>query len=229
MMKKYDWLFFDLDNTILDFNASSKLAFFELFKSRNILFDESDYQSYNEINHKVWQDMEKGLYDHKVVKSKRWNLFLESKGISGDGEVINKEYFDIISKHRIFVEGAENIVIALAKEYKLCLVTNGIAEVQIPRLANADLNQYFEAVIISDVIGFAKPDKAFFDYTSKKLNNPAKDRVLMIGDNLNSDILGASNYGYDTCWFDYHKKGEAHSIATYYINQIIDLKAILIS
>ena len=86
------------------------------------------------------------------------------------------------------------------EKYKLGLITNGLQEVQRPRIANTALEPYFEFIAISDEIGVAKPDAAFFDHAQRNMGNPDRSSVLVIGDNPNADIKGALSYGYDACW-----------------------------
>lgn len=227
-MNKYSWLFFDLDNTLLDFGASSKLAFMELFKERGQDLNDSDYAVYQEINHKVWVDLEKGLITSEELKPKRWSLFLNKMGYSYDPLVINTAYFDKLKTNPIFIKGAEALINDLSTEYKLCLITNGLPEVQTPRLRLSGLDQMFDPIVISDAIGVAKPKEAFFDYCQKVTGNPMKEEVLVIGDTLTSDIRGGKEYGYDTCWYNYYQK-ENHTEYSplYEITDLNELREIL--
>ncbi|MCJ7736394.1 MAG: HAD-IA family hydrolase, partial [Anaerolineae bacterium] len=84
----------------------------------------------------------------------------------------------------------------------LALITNGLATVQRSRLAMSGLADYFEAVIISEEIGVAKPDPRYFDVAFEQMGHPSKDTVLVIGDSLTSDMRGANLYGVDACWFN---------------------------
>jgi len=94
-MRKYNWLLFDLDNTLLDFGQSSKEAFFTIFEPHGYTFTAEDYKDYNVINHKAWVDLEKGLLTPEVLKTRRWQLFFEEKGLSLDPAAINEAYFEI--------------------------------------------------------------------------------------------------------------------------------------
>jgi HAD superfamily hydrolase (TIGR01549 family) len=110
----------------------------------------------------------------------------------------------------------------------MALVTNGIAVVQRRRIKKAGLDRYFRLIVISEEIGYPKPDPLFFDITLKKLDNPDKDEVLIIGDSLTSDIAGGNLSGIDTCWFNPESKdNEGEFQSTYSIKKLLDLLTLL--
>lgn len=96
------------------------------------------------------------------------------------------------------------------------LITNGLAAVQRPRFASSSIGRFFPEVVISEELGIAKPDPAIFDHAFERIGRPAKDRVLMVGDNLGSDILGGVNYGIDTCWFNPEAASNGHEVEPVY-------------
>ena len=227
-MNKYSWLFFDLDNTLLDFGASSKSAFMDVFKELGHELDDDQYATYQEVNHRVWLELEKGLISSKELKVKRWRMFMEKMDWSYDPEEINSNYFEKLKTNPIFIKGAKELIDDLAIEYRLCLITNGLPEVQTPRLSISGLDKKFDPIVISDVIGVAKPAKAFFDYCQKVTGNPLKEEVLVIGDTLTSDIGGGKGYGYDTCWYNYHKEeNQTEYKPLYEITDLNELRTIL--
>ena len=84
----------------------------------------------------------------------------------------------------------------------MVLLTNGLKAVQRPRFARSALRECFHDVVISEEVGFAKPDPRIFDIAFERMGQPAKEEVLMVGDSLNADIRGGIGYGIDTCWFN---------------------------
>ena len=83
----------------------------------------------------------------------------------------------------------------------MLLVTNGLKEVKRPRFNASSIIKYFEGIVVSDEIGVAKPQKEYFDYAFQAAGNPLKEKVLMVGDSLSSDIKGGNDYGIDTCLY----------------------------
>lgn len=226
--KKYKWLYFDLDNTILDFDASSELAFYEMFEARGLTLTQNDFKIYKKINKGVWARMEKGLIDHKIVKAERWRLYLETINLEADPLEVNAQYFNIIKTNPIYIDGAESLLENLKDRYRLCLITNGIAEVQWPRIKLKGLENVFDEIVISEEIGISKPMAGFFDHCQKLNGHPNKSDVLIIGDTLGSDIKGGNLYGMDTCWYNYHKEENNSEIqATYNVESLEELLVLL--
>lgn len=226
-MPKYDWILFDLDNTILDFSESSRLAFVSVYDTlgTNKPLDEV-YQVYQGINHEIWKDREAGRISHTDLKTKRWDLLCEAIDIESDGSALNNIYFEEIKQNAVFVSGVEDLVPRLASNYKLMIITNGLSEVQWSRIHDTKLEKYFEHIVISDEIGSAKPSKHFFDHCAELIGHPQKDRVLVVGDTPLSDIKGGNDYGYDTCWYNHLQLSDDGQTATYNIyamSEIADL------
>jgi len=228
MSGKYSWLFFDLDNTILDFGASSELAFFQIFKNRAISLTDEDYIAYRDINHEMWVEFEKGELSTEEVKHLRWEKFFELKALSLDAQEINAAYFDHIKVNPLWVPGAEEVIHELSKSYNLCIITNGLSEVQESRLALSGLSNLIQHIVISDTIGVAKPSEAFFEFAFKLTGMPMKEEVLVIGDTLTSDIRGGIDYGVDTCWYNYYGADNTTQYhPTYAITKLSELMPIL--
>jgi 2-haloacid dehalogenase len=98
----------------------------------------------------------------------------------------------------------------------------------VPRFAASSIRDCFAEIVISGEIGLAKPDPAIFEYAFERIDRPAKERVLMIGDNLGSDILGGANYGLDTCWFNPAGTPNGHGVEpTYEIRELREVLEII--
>ena len=108
---------------------------------------------------------------------------------------------------------------------RLALITNGLKEVQRSRLAGSTIGDCFEAVVISDEVGAAKPDRAIFEIAFSRMNHPRNEQVLIVGDSLTSDIRGGADYGIDTCWFNPMRKPRDLDVESQY--EISDLSELL--
>ncbi len=203
---KYDWLLFDLDNTLLDFTKASDIAFREALLDFGFEDPGTYYASYKKINAKIWEAFENKEITAERLRSERFNRFFDKVGLTGDGGAFNALYITKIIENTFLLNGATSMLDDLKASAKLAIITNGLKEAQRPRIKEAALNSYFQTIIVSDEIGFAKPDPAFFEFTFANIGQPNKDRVLVIGDSLNSDIKGGNRYGLDTCWFNPSKK-----------------------
>ncbi len=115
----------------------------------------------------------------------------------------------------------------LSQNYKIFIITNGLAKVQHSRIESSPMNKYIDKLFISDEIGFAKPAKEFFEYVLKKSGINSKEQCLIIGDSLSSDIKGANNIGIDCLW--YNPNGQANSNCTinYEVSSLMEIKELL--
>ena len=101
-----------------------------------------------------------------------------------------------------YLYGAEDFLKKLKAQGRIFLITNGTAGIQRKRIEKLDCEKYFDAVFISDEIGFAKPDKRFFDYAISHIKDFDKEKAVVIGDSLSSDILGANNSNLTSIWYN---------------------------
>jgi 2-haloacid dehalogenase len=199
---KYDWIFFDADGTLFDYDAAEAAALEGAFGACGLPCGSEIGPLYSEINAGMWRDFELGKISQQDLKTARFDRLFDALGLTADAEEFSRSYLAILGAQTALLEGAERLVRSLVGKVRLLLITNGLAEVQVPRFAESSIRDCFSEIVISGEIGLAKPDPAIFDFAFDRIDRPAKNRVLMIGDNLGSDILGGANYGLDTCWFN---------------------------
>lgn len=228
MSKKYDYLLFDVDNTLLDFDAAAKIAFYETLDVFKIPAHAQIYSTYKKVNHLVWTAYENKEITSTALRPKRFELFLKEINRTGEPAAMNETYLSLLVKHSSLWRGAKELLTQLQPDYKMVVITNGLKEVQRPRLALTKIDHFFEEIVVSDEIGVAKPQAAFFDYAFEKIQHPPKDKVLVIGDSLHSDMKGGANYGVDTCWFNPMGKDNLTNIEpNYEIKNLRELIGIL--
>lgn len=224
MSKKYDWLLFDVDNTLLDFDSTAKIAFYKTIESFKIPSRSHHYSIYKKVNHLVWTAYENKEISSEVLRPKRFELFLKELNLIGNPLEMSQTYLSFLVEHSTLWKGAKDLLNQLSPDYQMAVITNGLKEVQRPRLALTQIDHYFKTIVVSDEIGVAKPQSGFFDYTFEQIQQPPKNRVLVIGDSLNSDMKGGQNYGVDTCWFNPLGKGNLTEVVpTYEIRTLRDL------
>ena len=173
--------------------------------------------------------LEKKQISQSNLSVTRFEMFFEEIGLAADAAHASKLYLEFLAHGADLIDGAENLILSLKKLYKLVLITNGLKSVQRPRFAKAPIIKHFSEIIISEEVGYTKPHKEIFDITFQRMATPAKEKVLMIGDNPGSDILGGINYGIDTCW--YNPTGlisPAGIIPTYEVKNFNELRTLLI-
>jgi YjjG family noncanonical pyrimidine nucleotidase len=222
MFSKYDWLLFDLDNTLLDFSITSKLAFNELMTHFEIEEAEKAYAVYAPINAKHWSFFEKQRINADAVRYGRFKEFLSAISSNIPHDDMAHRYLDLLVKHSHWVAGAENLIKNLSKTHQLGIITNGLKDAQHARLEKHDMKQYFKHVFISEEMGVSKPHAAFFEQVHETIKLPLKEKVLVIGDNPKSDIKGGKNFNYHTCWYNYKKDKKQSVKAHFKVNSWLD-------
>ncbi len=220
----YQWLLFDADNTLFDFDRAAAQALKGAMASFDLEMKPHFQGIYRTVNKQCWEAFERGEIDQKTLRSQRFELFFEKIGLSADPQLFSKRYLEYLADGGHMIEGARELLEHLTGSYSLALITNGLKEVQRPRIRKARIGGMFHSIIVSDEIGSAKPHTAFFDFTFEQIGTPAKEAVLVIGDSLSSDMLGGLQYGLDTCWYNPTSKPAApHIQPTFQIRRLADL------
>ena len=182
------------------------------------------HNRFKEINIELFSSLEQGLITSTELKTKRFKLLFSEFKINQEVEVFSKIYLRNLSKGSMLIPGTLDTIRALHPEFKMFIVTNGMSEVQRPRFDNSEINQYFIDILISDEIGVAKPAKEFFDVIFRRIGEPNKSDIIIIGDSLTSDMAGGINFGIDTCWFNpHHIKNKNNINISYEINKLHEL------
>ncbi len=223
ILDKYKYLLFDLDDTLLDFGKAQVLAFKKLLEDENIEYSDESFEKYETINKSLWRSFERGEISNKEVTSERFIRFFALFGMKVDGSEVDNRFRSYLAEGNQLFEGIVEMLEKLSLTHKLYIASNGIGITQHTRLKNNNLNKYFDKIFISEEIGSKKPDREFFDIILKEIGVEDKGEVLMIGDTLTSDILGANNVGIDSCLVDIHGIENSEINPTYKIAKTIDL------
>jgi 2-haloacid dehalogenase len=227
-MTQYTWLLFDADGTLFDYDQAERFALERTFQQIGYPFEPHYLPTYREINAQIWLDFEQGKISQEKLKTRRFELLLDTIHIPANPQELSATYLVNLANGAYLMDGAEEILKKLWGRFYLAIITNGLTEVQRPRFEKSAIRPYISAIIISEEVGVAKPDKQIFDIAFEKMNHPAKHEVLLIGDSLTSDIQGGKNYGIDTCWFNPERKpGNPMITSTFEIQQLNELLGIL--
>ena len=227
----YKYLLWDIDGTVLNFLASEAYAIRTLFKKYNLGTCTDDMiKQYSDINVKYWKMLERGELTKPQILIGRFKEFFGIIGVEdvSIAESFNSDYQVTLGDHIEFVDKAEQILYSLKGKYTLVAVTNGTKTAQEKKLRLSGLDKVFDAIFISENIGWEKPSKEFFDHVFKTLGITDKNEVLIIGDSLTSDIKGGYMADIDTCWFNPTKQENTLGIdITYEIDDLSKLNDII--
>ena len=196
-------IFFDLDNTLLDFDRGEAHALSRAFRQFDIDPTPAVLARYHDINLRQWELLEEGKLTKDQVLTRRFDLLFAELGVSCDSQAVCDLYESFLAEEHDFIPGALELLEALSPRYSLHLATNGASAVQRRRLADAGILTYFQNIFISEEVGFHKPSPAFFLACFAAIPGFDHTSALMVGDSLTSDIRGGRNAGLRTCWFDH--------------------------
>jgi len=223
----FEYLFLDLDDTILDFQKAEALALSKTLRSFGLEPTETVLKRYNLINKAHWEALERKELTREQVLVGRFHVLFEEMGITVEPVSVARAYEDNLSIGHYFLPGAEEAVEALSKKYKLYLASNGTAKVQAGRLKSANISRFFQEVFVSQELGANKPSLEYFEKCFARIPGFEKAKAIIVGDSLTSDILGGQNAGIATCWVNPHHKPRREDIRVDYeieaLSQLEDL------
>ena len=222
------YVLFDVDDTLLDFGKAEAAAIRKTFERIGIPVTDELIRRYSEINAQQWSRFEKGEITREKLLTERFDILFSELGINVPSEMAQASYEYLLGIGHYFVDGAEELREALKDKYERYIVSNGNASVQDRRLKSAGIIPYFKDIFISERVGFNKPSAEFFEACFERIPGFEKDKAVIVGDRLSSDILGGINAGVSTCWFN--PRGDAPDPdipADYEIKHLSELPALL--
>lgn len=225
----YEWILFDADGTLFDYDRAERFALERAFIKLNLYFENKYFEYYNDINAKIWKELEKGNITADELRTARFNLLFDRIKINFDSGIFSDVYLEILSRADFLIKGAEEIISELYGKYRLAIITNGLKDVQYPRFNRSPIREYFREIIISEEAGASKPNNEIFNYAFRKMKHQNRKSVLIVGDSLTSDIKGGISFGIDTCWYNpFNIMNDNHLKPKYEIRNLLDLREILI-
>lgn len=217
----------DLDDTIFDFAAAERAALISALAEMNVQADENVIARYSEINRAHWQMLERGELSREQILIYRFDALYREMKISRSSELTQEKYAHNLSLEHQLIDGAVEMLEKLSKKYELYIVSNGTAFIQQRRLYDSGIIKYFKDVFISQNIGADKPDKKFFDFCFSHIDGFERERAIIVGDSLTSDILGGKQAGILTCRFNPHGKHSDKIIPDFEISKLSELPELL--
>jgi len=229
---KYRHLFFDLDHTLWDFEKNANETLHTLYERHDFArygtFSVDEFiRVYSDINHALWRLYQSNKITQTQLREVRFIRTLTRLGLAEDQipADISAEFTDILPLKSAVFPYTHEVLDYLKPNYRLHLITNGFNDIQGLKLASSNLTHYFEEVITSEHSGHLKPDPRMFRHALERTGATAAES-LMIGDNLECDVLGAYNAGIDQVYFNPAKRRHFNEI-THEISCLSELKAFL--
>ena len=223
---RYQYLLIDNDNTLMDFNAAEAKALVDVLRDHGLPTDEKTIHTYHEINDALWKALERGETTQPKLKVERFRQLLALLDRDDiDPVQLGAEYAAGLGNHADLLPGAEVFIHAVHGKMKIALVSNGVSAIQRSRLAKCPLTPLFDAIVISEEVGAAKPDPKLLYVAMEMLGCTDKTKAVMIGDSASADIPAAVNAGVDSIFFS--PKGKTCDAATYNVTSHEDMLTLL--
>lgn len=222
-----EFVFLDLDQTILDFHAGEALALNQALRDHGLEPTDAVLTRYRQINQWHWEQLELGKMTREQVLLGRFQELFREFGLKADAQSCARDYEYNLSCHAIFLPGAQEAMEELHSKYKLYLASNGTAFVQHRRLKDADLYRFFDDLFISEEVGYNKPAPEFFQAAFRKIPGFSKEKAIMVGDTLSSDILGGIQAGIKTVWVNPNGAHWGEIRPDYEIRELNELEPLL--
>jgi FMN phosphatase YigB (HAD superfamily) len=228
---KPEFIYFDLDNTLLNHSAAERKALedvrnhFEILSGVNL---EDWQQKYHEVNSHLWDRYGKHEIDRKYLHRHRFEDTLESLGLDGSNyEEMGTFYMERYPFHWQWMEGARNAYYSIVSEYEVGILTNGFSETQRKKFDKFKFGESATHLVISEDTGYMKPQPQVFEYATR-LAGTNPESILYIGDSYTSDIKGATQIGWKTAWFTNDNDPDKMSDADIVFDDFNDLMSIIL-
>jgi putative hydrolase of the HAD superfamily len=231
-LKTYRHLFFDLDHTLWDFEANADATLRHLYQQHDMarfgVFTVEEFiRVYSDINHGLWRLYQSNKITQTQLRATRFPRTFVKLGMqeSDAPTGLSEEFTDILPLKAAVFPFTHEVLDYLKPKYELHLITNGFRDMQYTKLKSSGLTDYFQEIVTSECCGHLKPDCRIFEHALERTGAAAAES-LMVGDNLECDVLGARNSGIDQVYFNPEKRRH-FAETTYEISCLSELKEFL--
>ncbi len=202
-MRKFDIILWDVDQTLLDFKKSESYAIRFCFRKFGKEASDETVSAYSSINENFWKQIEKGQINKKEALVERFRTLFRQIGEEDiEAEAFQKEYADALGSVYYFQDDSYNLLNQLKGKYRQYLVTNGVTYTQMKKLRLSGLDKLVDGIFVSEQLGVPKPHKEFFEQCFCAIPGFQREKALIVGDSLSSDMQGGNNAQISTCWYN---------------------------
>ena len=206
-LKDIQFIYFDIDDTLLDHKSAQEDALVDVFHRFQEHFGSTDLQAVQRVYHihnvALWTQYAHGEIDRPYLQQQRFLRLLRDLDITSvPHEEVSAYYMQQYAEHWTYCEGAYETFTFVADRYPVGVLTNGFTEVQHAKLARfSELRDRLASTVISEEVGYMKPHPELFKHAAKKADT-APEKILYIGDSYSSDIQGGLNAGWHVIWYN---------------------------
>jgi putative hydrolase of the HAD superfamily len=223
-MKAYSCILFDLDHTLWDYEANAEETLRDLFArfrmdERGVTSFRFFHETFRRVNLDLWDRYDRGLIGQDVIRTERFARIFYDTGVDDVRTSLefSARYLEELPLKKNLLPHAREILDYLHPRYPMTIVTNGFDEIQTAKIQSAGIGHYFREVVTSQRAGNKKPSRKIFEFALQQTGH-TPETAVMIGDNLQTDIAGATGAGIDTIYYNPaqtpHQSRVTHEIKT---------------
>ncbi|HKI46956.1 MAG TPA: HAD family hydrolase [Balneolales bacterium] len=203
-IKNPSFIYFDLDNTLLDHTSAERAAQAETYEHFSFLHDiplEKWLDTYHEVNVDLWDKYGKHEIERAYLQRHRFEDTLAALGLDTSGwEPVARFYINRYEDYWQWIDGAKTGYELIRKKYPTGILTNGFLELQQKKFKRFGFYEMAKELVISEEVGYMKPQPEIFAHATRR-TGLKPEQILYVGDSLTSDIRGGSSYGWKTAWY----------------------------
>lgn len=203
-MKNYSTILWDLDGTLLDFKQSERYALDVCLAQYGVTMTEEMLATYSAINESYWKKLERSEVTKAELLVGRFRDFFEVMGINNIDPVEIQQRYQVELGTKTFYVNCSDVLLQKLKNlgYKQYIVTNGVVLTQNIKMKNSGFDKILDGLFISDQIGYEKPHVEFFEAVFEQIPEKNKEKIILVGDSLSSDMKGANLAQIRACWYN---------------------------
>ena len=215
-MKRYEYIIFDMDDTLIDNLENVRYAYTKMLEYRGLSYSEEGFLRWYDLDKQFWLDFSAGLinvpdeykHDHdmfvRYVQSLRYIKYFNNEISVEEAFKINDLFLNSLKDVVIEIEGASKVLNELSKKYNVVIATNGPRQAVYTKIDKIGCSAYISKVFSADMTKnkVTKPSEIYFAELMEFLDYYDKDKMLIVGDSLKTDVKGGMNSSIDSCWFN---------------------------
>lgn len=225
----YKYLLFDIDDTLLVLDDVQSRLLFQAVNQQQPYADQSLlFSTFLKHSSSGWQQLLNEEISLSQFRYDRYHKTFAALNIRINTNLAIQCYDEALSNSIDYIDNSLEKIKIWSESFSLIAFTNGVKESQLKRLKNANMLNYFNSLIAPECCGQAKPHVRIFEYFFYKHQDLKKNEVLVIGDKMETDVLGANSFGFHSCWLNKKSNKKDYSFKpTYTITELSELNEII--
>lgn len=205
---KYKAIIFDVSDTLIEYSPNYEQIYGDRLQSLNLIVSEKKAKEISRaVNWAIGEQNRKEQAGEPHASEDKLNLLLDEaalicllgKDIYIENYLTELLNIPIPKQKMSVIAGVTQVLGVLKCKYRLAIVSNHYAWLM-DFLQECDLSRFFECIVISDLVGVAKPNIRIMETALEQLGLNAEN-CLYVGDQP-MDVLCSKQAGMDCVWIE---------------------------